>query len=88
MMGKTEIAELFTDGGSQAVRLPRHFRLPGNEVRVRHFGRGVLLEPLDQNVKEVGAIFAEIDRLGGGDFLPNGRPIQPPTPLPDDLSFA
>jgi hypothetical protein len=26
------------------------------------------------------AIFAEIDRLGGGDFLPDGRPEQPPMP--------
>ncbi|MEA2861641.1 MAG: antitoxin VapB [Methylobacteriaceae bacterium] len=88
-MGKTETAELFTDGDSQAVRLPRHFRLPGQEVRVRHFGRGVLLEPLEKDeAKEVGSIFAEIDRLGGAEFLPNGRPIQPPMPLPDDLPFS
>jgi hypothetical protein len=26
------------------------------------------------------AIFAEIDRLGGADFLPNGRPQQPAMP--------
>jgi antitoxin VapB len=87
-MGKIETAELFTDSGSQAVRLPRHFHLPGKEVRVRHFGRGVLLEPIDRSVSDVGAIFAEIDRLGGGDFLPNGRPPQPPMPRSDDLSFA
>ena len=88
-MGKTETAELFTDGDSQAVRLPRHFRLPGQEVRVRHFGRGVLLEPLEKDeAKDVSAIFAEIDRLGGAEFLPNGRPVQPPMPLSDDLPFS
>jgi virulence-associated protein VagC len=53
VMGKTETAELFTDGDSQAVRLPRHFRLPGQEVRVRHFGRGVLLEPLERKPKRL-----------------------------------
>jgi antitoxin VapB len=87
-MGKAETAELFTDGGKQAVRLPKDFRLPGREVWVRHFGRGVLLEPMDQPTHDVGAVFAEIDRLGGGDFLLDGRPAQPPMPPSDDISFA
>ena len=30
--------------------------------------------------KPVAAIFAEIDRLGGADFLPEGRPEQPAMP--------
>jgi antitoxin VapB len=86
-MGKIETAELFMDSGSQTVRLPSHFRLPGKEVRVRHFGRGVLLEPMDRSVADASAVFAEIDRLGGADFLPEGRPAQPPMPSSDDLSF-
>ena len=40
-------AKLFQHGGSQAVRLPREFRLPGSEVRVSRTERGVLLEPID-----------------------------------------
>lgn len=40
-------AKLFTSGRSQAVRLPKEFRMPGKEVLVRHFGGGVLLLPLD-----------------------------------------
>jgi antitoxin VapB len=40
-------AKLFQHGGSQAVRLPREFRLPGSEVRVSRTDRGVLLEPMD-----------------------------------------
>jgi len=31
-------------------------------------------------------VFAEIDRLGGRDFLPEGRPEQPP--LPPAAEFA
>jgi antitoxin VapB len=41
------LAKLFRHGGSQAVRLPREFRLPGAEVAVsRTPSGGVLLEPL------------------------------------------
>jgi len=40
-------AKLFTSGRSQAVRLPKEFRMPGKEVLVTHFGGGVLLLPLD-----------------------------------------
>ena len=75
-------AKLFKHGRSQAVRLPKEFRLPGSEVRVRRMGRGVLLEPIESDLATVKAIFAEIDRLGGAEFLPEGRPEQPPVPSP------
>ena len=75
-------AKLFKHGRSQAVRLPKEFRLPGAEVRVRRLGRAVLLEPMTRDRKDIEAIFAEIDRLGGADFLPEGRPEQPPMPPP------
>jgi antitoxin VapB len=79
-VGDIETAKLFKHGGSQAVRLPKDFRLPGKEVRVRRLGRGVLLEPMERSVEDIKAIFAEIDRLGGCDFLPEGRPEQRPSP--------
>lgn len=85
-MAETGTAKLFKHGRSQAVRLPKAFRLPGTEVRVRRLGRGVLLEPMEFDLKDIEAIFAEIDRLGGADFLPEGRPAQPPMP-DDDISF-
>ena len=74
-------AKLFMHGRSQAVRLPKEFRLPGKEVRVRRIGRSVLLEPIGRDRRSMEAIFAEIDRNGGADFLPEGRPEQPPTPI-------
>ncbi len=73
-------AKLFKHGRSQAVRLPKEFRLPGTEVRVRHIGRAVLLEPMERGMKDIQAVFDEIDRLGGRDFLREGRPRQPPMP--------
>lgn len=36
------------NGRSQAVRLPKEFRLPGNKVSVRRVGDGVLLEPVKE----------------------------------------
>jgi antitoxin VapB len=84
-MGATGTAKLFKHGRSQAVRLPKEFRLPGEEVRVRRFGRGVLLEPMEMDIKDVQAIFAEIDRLGSDDFLPEGRPGQPAMPPAGDV---
>lgn len=45
-------AKLFTHGGSQAVRLPKPFRLPGTEVRVVRTAKGVLLQPLESDVAE------------------------------------
>ena len=74
-------AKLFKHGRSQAVRLPKEFRMAGTEVRVRRVGRGVLLEPIDRDLKDIAAIFAEIDRMGGVHFEPNERPEQPAMPV-------
>jgi antitoxin VapB len=88
VLDKPETAELITEGNTQTVRLPKDFRLPGREVRVRHFGRGVLLEPVSPDRPDVRAIFAEIDRAGGANFLPEGRPPQPLIRESDDQPFA
>jgi antitoxin VapB len=81
-MSDVATAKIFKHGRSQAVRLLKEFRLPGNEVRVRRLGRGVILEPIERDRETIRAVFAEIDRLGGADFLPEGRPEQPPMPPP------
>lgn len=39
---------LFLNGRSQAVRLPKEFRLPGKEVSIRRLGTGVLIEPISE----------------------------------------
>jgi antitoxin VapB len=85
-MSEFETAKLFKHGGSQAVRLPKEFRLPGKEVRVRRLGRGILLEPMERSAKDIEAIFAEIDRLRAIPFMEEGRQ-QPPMPPADDVSF-
>lgn len=62
-------AKLFQNGRSQAVRLPRDFRFTGNEVRVRRFGQGVLLEPVTVSTDDW---FAALDRYRSP-FMQEGR---------------
>ena len=80
-MAETAIARLFMHGRSQAVRLPKEFPLPGDRVRVRHVGDGVLLEPI---ASDVDAWFAELDRFADVPLFGDGR-NQPPTPVGDEI---
>jgi antitoxin VapB len=66
----SKLAKLFVNGRSQAVRLPQEFRFEGTEVRVTRYGRGVLLEPV---IEDVDAWFAELDRYAPEPFMPEGR---------------
>lgn len=65
-----KLAKLFANGRSQAVRLPLEFRFPGNAVRITRHGRGVLLEPV---VDDVDDWYAELDRYAAEPFMPGGR---------------
>lgn len=80
-MSKTGIARIFKHGRSQAVRLPKAFRLPGDRVRVRRVESGILLEPI---VTDLDAWFAELDRFADVPFMEDGR-RQPATPDEEDL---
>jgi antitoxin VapB len=81
-------AKIFRHGRSQAVRLPKEFRLPGNEVKVTRVGDAVLLEPIEeQKAFDSDAFRAKLDALGARDFLPEGLPDDPPLE-PDDFSFG
>ena len=58
----TATAKIFMHGRSQAVRLPKEFRLPGTEVRVSRVGNKVILEPLDPPPFDVQAWQARLDQ--------------------------
>ncbi len=73
------IGKIFMHGRSQAVRLPKEFRLPGKEVRISKDGDKLILEPVDVTF-DVKAWFARLDSYGDIPFLPEGRPEQPPMP--------
>jgi len=76
-------AKLFQHGRSQAVRLPKEFRLPGTEVRVSKVGDKVILEPLETPPFDVEAWRKRLEALGAKQFLPEGLPDDPPL-LPDE----
>ncbi|MFI4935691.1 MAG: antitoxin [Caulobacterales bacterium] len=81
--------KLFKVGGSQAVRLPKEFRMPGQKVRVRKDGNRVILEPIPEaparDRASVRAWLAEIQALAA----PEGfeRPDQPAMQERDWKSF-
>lgn len=41
------IAKLFINGQSQAVRLPKAFRFKGNSVFIKKMGNAIVLLPMD-----------------------------------------
>ena len=79
-MPETGVARIFKHGRSQAVRLPLAFRMPGDRVRVRRVGNGILLEPI---VTDLDSWFAELDRFADVPFMEEGR-NQPPMPPSED----
>ncbi len=71
-----QMAKLFKNGSSQAVRLPRAFRFKGDSVRIRREGDSVILDPVI-TTKEW---FALLDSFNDEPFMPEGRdqPEMPP----------
>ena len=62
-------AKLFLNGRSQAVRLPKEFRMPGTAVNISRDGNKVILEPIENSWEQW---FAAIERFPD-DFMPDGR---------------
>jgi antitoxin VapB len=60
-----QIARIFKNGRSQAVRLPKEFRFEENEVLIRKKGNDVILSPLS---KSWDAFFKETP-LPSTDFM-------------------
>jgi antitoxin VapB len=54
------IAKLFKNGRSQAVRLPKEFRVRGREVVVKRFGAMVVLVPKVHRKADLAAALEEI----------------------------
>lgn len=42
-----QTAKIFMNGRSQAVRLPKEFRMPGDDVFIKRIGNVVILIPKD-----------------------------------------
>ena len=64
-----EVAKLFKNGRSQAVRLPKEFRFSGNEIYAQKVGDAVLLVPKDK----VWEVFLEGLNSFSDDYFSTGR---------------
>ena len=67
-------AKLFKNGESQAIRLPKEFRITGKEVRLTRLGHGILVEPIEEDFSSLVEALNEFS----SDFMEDGRqqPVQ------------
>jgi Virulence-associated protein and related proteins len=56
-----ETAKVFWSGRSQAVRLPKQFRVDAREVRISARGKGIFLEPVPDTWSWLDAIATTLD---------------------------
>lgn len=56
-----ETAKVFWSGRSQAVRLPKEFRVEGREVRLRRRGNAIILEPVQETWDWLDGIAGTLD---------------------------
>ena len=56
-----DTAKVFWSGRSQAVRLPKEFRVETREVRLRRRGNGIILEPIPDTWSWLDAIAGTLD---------------------------
>ena len=62
-------AKLFQNGNSQAVRLPKEFRMPGDRVKISQRGKQIILEPLDTTWEALFEALSDFPE----DFMADGR---------------
>jgi antitoxin VapB len=67
-----DTARLFQSGNSQAIRLPKAYRLPGKKVYLKRMGKGILVLPEDSGWEPLIESLSEFDE----DFMADRN--QPP----------
>ena len=55
------VAKVFMSGRSQAVRLPKGFRVTSNEFAIARVGRSLVLTPIDAGWPDFCAVLQEFD---------------------------
>ena len=66
-------AKLFLNGQSQAVRLPKEFRLEGSEVYIKKSGSAVVLTPL---VNSWASLIGSLDKFSTDYMAERDQPTQ------------
>lgn len=68
------LARIFQSGNSQAVRLPKEFRLDAEQVEIFRQGNDIVLRQLPRN----GAALFDLLSTLPTDFMAEGRQDSPP----------
>ena len=71
-------AKVFWSGRSQAVRLPKEFRVPGNEVRIHRQGNKIVLEPIQDDWAWLDALLRDSAGVFDDEFL---RAVEEDVPM-------
>ncbi|MCR6659926.1 MAG: antitoxin [Asticcacaulis sp.] len=66
-------ARVFQSGNSQAVRLPKEFRLNADEVEISREGDAIILRPRVEQHERWASLRAAVSRGFSSDFLKHGR---------------
>jgi len=73
-------AKVFRSGNSQAVRLPKEFRVRSNELEIFRRGDEIVLREKGKGLARAFEILAELP----DDFFPEGRGDTPPQTRDDN----
>lgn len=68
-MPTVNLVRIFTSGNSQAIRLPKKFRLPGQTARIKRHGKSLVITPeedvwarFDRGVAGLSGVMADFKR--------------------------
>ena len=83
-----QFAKVFQSGNSQAVRLPKEFRLDVDQVEVSREGNAIILRPVADDKAPWASLRAAIARGVSPDFMAAGREQPEQQDRPDlDTAF-
>ncbi|KKC32407.1 AbrB/MazE/SpoVT family DNA-binding domain-containing protein [Devosia psychrophila] len=83
-----QLAKVFQSGNSQAVRLPKEFRLDVDQVEVSREGDAIILRPVANDQAPWASLRAAIARGMSPDFMEAGREQPEQRDRPDlDAAF-
>jgi antitoxin VapB len=77
----THLAKVFLNGRSQAIRIPKDFRVDSNEVYIEKVGETLVITPKKKNHWDT--LFETLEQVDTTDFM-NER-VQPPLDKREDL---
>jgi len=62
----TQLAKVFLNGRSQAIRIPKEFRVDGDEVYIEKVGNSLIITPKKENHWD--ALSAALEEVDTSDF--------------------